>query len=77
MRYDPRTQAVDVLPAPVIAHFLKDVDSGSYQGFPRAGMEYSPTRDPQLRHYAKLPPGGGGVYVTEVVPRRPGGARRA
>ena len=71
MRYDPRTQAVDVLPAPVIAHFLKDVDSGSYQGFPHAGMEYSPTRDPQLRHYAKLQPGDGGVYVTEVVPGGP------
>ena len=71
MRYDPRTQGVDVLPAPVIAHFLKDVDSGSYQGFPHAGMEYSPTRDPQLRHYAKLQPGDGGVYVTEVVPDGP------
>ncbi len=50
MRYDPRTQAVDVLPAPVIAHFLKDVDDGHYEGFPRAGMEYAPKRDPQLRH---------------------------
>ena len=71
MRYDPRTQGVDVLPAPVIAHFLKDVDSGSYQGFPHAGMDYSPTRDPQLRHYAKLAPGDGGVYVTEVLPDGP------
>ncbi len=75
MRYDPRTQAVDVLPSPVIAHFLKDFDDGHYQGFPRAGMEYAPTRDPQLRHYAKLPPSGGGVYVTEVV--RDGPAARS
>ena len=67
MRYDPRTQGVDVLPAPVIAHFLKDYDDGNYQGFPRAGMDYAPTRDPQLRHYAKLPAGGGGVYVTDVA----------
>ncbi len=71
MRFDPRTQSVDVLPAPVIAHFLKDVDSGSYQGFPRVGLEQSPLRDPQLRHYAKLPAGSGGVYVTEVVPNSP------
>ncbi len=71
MRYDPRTQGVDVLPAPVIAHFLKDVDGGNYQGFPHAGMDYSPTRDPQLRHYAKLPPGDGGVYVTDVAPDGP------
>ena len=66
MRYDPRTQAVDVLPAPVIAHFLKDFDDGHYEGFPRAGMDYAPTRDPQLRHYAKLPASGGGVYVPDV-----------
>lgn len=71
MRYDPRTQSVDVLPAPVIAHFLKDVDSGSYQGFPRIGMDHAPLRDPQLRHYANLPAGSGGVYVTEVVPNSP------
>ena len=71
MRYDPRNQNVDVLPAPVIAHFIKDVDDGSYQGFPHLGMETAPTRDPQLRHYAKLPAGTGGVYVTEVVPDGP------
>ena len=75
MRYDPRTQGVDVLPAPVIAHFLKDYDDGHYQGFPRAGMDYAPTRDPQLRHYAKLPANGGGVYVTDVV--RDGPAAKA
>ena len=75
MRYDPRTQAVDVLPAPLIAHFLKDFDDGHYEGFPRAGMEYAPTRDPQLRHYAKLPATGGGVYVTDVI--RDGPAAKA
>ena len=73
MRYDPRAQSVDVLPAPVIAHFLKDFEDGHYQGFPRAGMEFAPTRDPQFRHYAKLPPAGGGVYITEVAKGTPGG----
>jgi hypothetical protein len=72
MRYDPRTQELDVLPAPVIEHFLKDVDGGGYHGFPRAGMEYAPTRDPQFRHYAKLP-AGGGVYVTDVAKDSPAG----
>ena len=71
MRYDPRAQSVDVLPAPIIAHFLKDVESDGYQGFPRLGMDFASTRDPQLRHYAKLPSGVGGVYVTEVVPGGP------
>ncbi len=71
MRYDPRAQSVDVLPAPVIAHFLKDVSDGPYNGFPRAGMDYAPTRDPQLRHYAKLPVSGGGVYITDVASHSP------
>ncbi len=73
MRYDPRTQELDVLPAPVIAHFLKDAEGGSYHGFPHAGMEYSPTRDPQLRQYAKLPAGDGGVYLTDVAKDSPAG----
>ncbi len=71
MRFDPRNQNVDVIPAPIIAHFLKDLDGGSYQGFPHLGMETAPTRDPQLRHFAKLPAGTGGVYVTNVIPNGP------
>lgn len=71
MRFDPRSQNVDVLPAPIIEHFLKDVDDGNYQGFPKLGMETAPTRDPQLRHYAKLAAGTGGVYVTDVAPNGP------
>ena len=72
MRYDPRTQGVDVLPAPVIAHFPQGRGQRQLPGISaRSGMDYAPTRDPQLRHYAKLPAGGGGVYVTEVVPNSP------
>ena len=78
MRYDPRGQTLDVLPGPVIAHFLKDFadhgeDGARYAGFPAAGMEYSPTRDPQLRAYAKLPPEANnrGIYVTSVESRGP------
>lgn len=67
MRYDPRTQSVDVLPSPVIEHFLKDADSGSYRGFPRIGLEFASMRDPQLRHYAKALAGSGGVYVSEII----------
>lgn len=74
MRYDPRSQTIDVLPAPVIEHFLKDVDGGTYRGFPRIGLEFAATRDPQLRHYAKLPGGSGGVYVTEIVRDGPASA---
>ena len=81
MRYDPRGQTLDVLPGPVIAHFLRDFadhgeDGARYAGFPAAGLEYSPTRDPQLRAYAKLPPEANnrGIYLTSVDPRGPAAA---
>ncbi len=67
MRYDARTQNVDAIPTPVIEHFLKDAADSVYSGFPRAGLQFSPMRDPQLRRYAGLNGGQpGGVYVTDV-----------
>ena len=67
LRYDARTQNADVIPAPVIQHFLKAAsDKSGYTGFPRAGLLFSPLRDPQLRRYAGLTNGHGGIYVTSV-----------
>jgi S1-C subfamily serine protease len=74
MRYDQRTQTADVVPAPVIQHFLAAAGSEPYAGFPRAGLSFSDTRDPQLRRYAKLPNGTGGAYITKVVPGSPADA---
>jgi hypothetical protein len=70
MRYDGRSQTADLIPAPVISHFLADAKLEKYPGFPRAGMAFSATRDPQFRRYIGLTENGG-VYVTEV---RPGSA---
>ncbi len=67
MRYDTRTQNVDVVPAPIIQHFLKDAADQHYGGFPRAGVLFAPMRDPQLRHFAGLTPmQTGSVYVSSV-----------
>lgn len=74
MRYDPRTQTADVVPAPVIAQFLKAASNKPYTGFPRAGLTFSDTRDPQLRRFARLPDGTGGAYVTKVLPGSPADA---
>ena len=81
-RYDSRTQVADVIPAPVIAHFLKEYSSTSksdgktrYIGFPRAGLGFAGMRDPQLRRYAGLSNGAGGVYITQV--QRGGAAETA
>lgn len=77
MRFDSRTQNADVIPAPVLSHFLKGAqEKQGYKGFPRVGLSYSPLRDPQLRRYAGLTNGEqGGVYVTDV--QRDGAASKA
>ncbi|MBV9128012.1 MAG: PDZ domain-containing protein, partial [Verrucomicrobia bacterium] len=75
MRYDSRSQTLELVAGPVIAHFLHDFDAhpqGKYQGFPRGGLDYASLRDPQLRHYAKLPGGSSdGVYITDVADAGP------
>ena len=68
LRYDPRSQLMDVIPAPIISHFLKDAAKPKYEGFPTLGFSYFPTRDPQLRKYAGETGKTGGVYVTGVEP---------
>lgn len=66
MRYSARSQNMTAIPAEVIAHFLKDAGDGEYKGFPKAGIGFSDTRDPQLRGYLGLEPDNGGVYVDSV-----------
>src|SRR6267154_2622411 len=68
LRYDPRSQLMDAIPAPIIAHFLKEAAKPKYEGFPTVGFDYFPTRDPQLRKYAGETGNGGGVYVTDIEP---------
>jgi S1-C subfamily serine protease len=71
LRFDSRTQVVDAIPAPIIAHFLKDAEKQPYQGFPSAGFGFFPTRDPQLRKFAEQTGKPAGVYVTSVDPNSP------
>ena len=69
LRYDPRSQLIDAIPAPIITHFLKEAE-GEYRGFPAVGFSFFPTKDPQLRKFAGET-GKGGVYVTSVEPNMP------
>jgi S1-C subfamily serine protease len=66
MRYDSRSQTIDAISSPVINHFLVESQHHPYRGFPRAGLDFSSTRDPQLRRYLKLQDSEGGVYVNQV-----------
>jgi hypothetical protein len=68
MSYDSQSSNANVIPAPVIEHFLKDAADGKYEGFPRAGYGFSPMRDPALRRYSKVPDDvAGGIFVTETL----------
>ncbi len=71
LRYDSRAQILDVIPAPIILHFLKEAESQKYRGFPSAGFSFFPTRDPELRQFAGETGQAGGVYVTSVEPGSP------
>jgi len=71
LRFDPRSQVLDAIPAPIIAHFLKDAETQNYRGFPSAGFNFFPTRDPQLRNFAGQTGKPGGVYVTSLEPNMP------
>jgi S1-C subfamily serine protease len=71
LRFDQRTQVIDAIPAPIIAHFLKDAEKQPYEGFPSAGFGFFPTRDPQLRKFAEQSGKPAGVYVTSVDPNSP------
>lgn len=71
LRFEPRTQVLDAIPAPIIAHFLKDAEAQNYGGFPSAGFGFFPTRDPQLRGFAGQTGKPAGVYVTSIEPNMP------
>ena len=71
LRYDSRSQLLDAIPAPIITHFLKEAESQKYQGFPSAGFSFFPTRDPELRQFARETGKGDGVYITRVEPNTP------
>ncbi len=72
MRFDNNSKNTELVPTPVIEHFLKDAADGKYDGFPRAGMGFASTRDPMFRRYLGLDAGiSGGVYVTQVLKESP------
>jgi hypothetical protein len=73
MRFDNNSKNTELVPTPVIQHFLKDAADGAYAGFPRAGMGFASTRDPMFRRFLTLDSAkaSGGVYVTQVLKDSP------
>jgi S1-C subfamily serine protease len=75
LRYDAQSSLLDFIPAIVVEHFLKDAQKTPYEGFPRMGCSFSPTRDPQLRRFIGLNGNNGGVLISQIL--RGGPAEKA
>lgn len=56
------------IPTLVINHFLKDVDDGTYHGFPQAGVRFVPLQNPAYRRALKLPDNDRGARVDHMMP---------
>jgi S1-C subfamily serine protease len=54
------------IPAPVVRHFLEDLEDGVYAGFPDLGLVAAGMENPALRRYAGLEAGESGVRVERV-----------
>ena len=67
LSYSSKEQTSDIISAPIINHFINDLDDGEYDGFPNLGISYAQTLDEQLRKFAKIEDQEGGIYVRRVA----------
>lgn len=72
LRHDAKSQTSDVIAAPMIEHFLKDIADNDYRGFPNLGLRVATTEDPQLRAYLGLADTDQGIYVEQLRANGPG-----
>jgi len=60
-----------MVPAPVIRHFLKDIEDGTFDGTPGLGVVCQKMENPDLRAQHGLGPGQSGILITAVLPDLP------
>jgi S1-C subfamily serine protease len=56
-----------MVPVDVIQHFLKDVEDGTHDGFPKLGIMTDKIENPSLKEYYKLSEDAGGILVVDIV----------
>lgn len=56
------------IPPQVIGHFLKDIQDGTYHGFPYAGIRTVSLQNPAHRRALKLSPEGPGARIDALLP---------
>jgi S1-C subfamily serine protease len=55
------------IPPPIINHFLKDIEDGKYDGFPRAGISIMPMQNPAFRKSLGLPDNDVGARIDDIL----------
>ena len=60
-----------MVPAPVIGHFLEDVDDGAYDGFPDIGLVTQRMENPFMKKKYGMYDGQTGVVINTVLPGSP------
>ncbi|OGX34212.1 MAG: hypothetical protein A3C36_05005 [Omnitrophica WOR_2 bacterium RIFCSPHIGHO2_02_FULL_52_10] len=60
-----------MIPTPIIGHFLKDLDDGTYNGFPTLGIAFKNTENATMRKYYGIDKIEGGVLISKVLPYSP------
>lgn len=60
-----------MVPVPVIHHFFKDIEDGSYDGYPSLGIGMQDMENEGLRKYYQMEPGASGVLINQVIPGSP------
>jgi hypothetical protein len=62
----PESQKVQAITQTMLDHYLKQVKTGNYIGFPADGIEIADLNDPVFRKYLGLSEEGGGIYLSKV-----------
>jgi S1-C subfamily serine protease len=57
-----------MIPTPVVRHFLKDIEDGEYNGYPKLGILTANLENDALRSYMKVPDGETGVIILKALP---------
>lgn len=56
------------IPPPVIEHFFKDIEDGTYHGFPQAGIRLVALQNPAYRRFLRLSREDVGAKVDSILP---------
>ena len=68
MNYNGKNQYAEIIPSPIIRHFLEGIGPNGYRGFPSPGLGWGKVINPDFRKYLGLPEGMEGIYIRVIAP---------